>query len=334
MKAMILAAGLGTRLHPLTVNTPKPLVPIANRPLIGRTIEYLKTFGADALVVNAHHRFARLVEYLDGGRPFGLPIDVRIEERILGTGGGIRNTADFWDTESFVVMNGDLLTDIDLAAALDTHHRSGALATLVLHHHRRFNKIGVDDRLRITDIPREALPDAPGRLAFTGIHVVRPELMEYLPEGAFSDVIDCYRGLIEQGVPVGAHVSRGHYWRDVGTISSYLRANCEALGRDCFLAGAGCSVAPDVTVNGWAVIGDEVRVEAGAELSGSVLWDGVTAARGSTHRGQRRLLSRDRRTRPSQPGALRGRRGRKRRPDHSARHPLRVRRGCRPIPPP
>ena len=112
MKAMILAAGLGTRLHLLTEKRPKALMPVVNIPIICRIIEHLKGHGISRIVVNAHHHYRQLIDYLDGGRPFGLEIDVRVEPELLGTGGGIKNTSDFWDNDPFFIINGDILTDI------------------------------------------------------------------------------------------------------------------------------------------------------------------------------------------------------------------------------
>ena len=125
MKAMILAAGFGTRLWPLTASVPKPLVPVANVPLIDRIIAHLAICGVKAVIVNAHHRHEQLTGHFEGSTPFGLPVEVRVEREILGTGGGIKNTEDFWDDAPFVVVNGDILTDIDIAAALERHRRSG-----------------------------------------------------------------------------------------------------------------------------------------------------------------------------------------------------------------
>ncbi len=106
MKAMILAAGLGTRLRPLTDKKPKVLMPVANKPIIVRIIEHLKAHAVSEVVVNAHHHYQQLMTYLDSGKPFGLPMDVRKEPEILGTGGGIKNTEDFWGNDPFVVING------------------------------------------------------------------------------------------------------------------------------------------------------------------------------------------------------------------------------------
>ena len=269
---MILAAGLGTRLEPLTLKKPKALMPVGNRPMIDRVIEYLKKYNVNEIIVNAHHHKDQLMAHLDGGRPFGLNIQVKVEPVILGTGGGIKNTEDFWDDEPFVVINGDVLTDIDLARAYETHQEAGNLVTLILHNCEPFNQILINERLDIMDIAPKACP---GRLAFTGIHIITPEILESIPEGEFSNIITCYRKLIGEGRPIRAYVSKGHYWRDVGTIESYLFANKEVLQENEIMAGPGCRIHDSATLKEWAVIGIDTTLEEGVEIRRSVLWERV-----------------------------------------------------------
>ena len=277
MKAMILAAGLGTRLRPLTADTPKALMPVGNVPIIDRIIEYLKTYGISELVVNAHHHHGQIVKHLDGGRPFHINIDVRVEPDILGTGGGIKNTEDFWDDAPFIVINGDILTNIDLRDAYEAHKRSGNPATLILHDQPPFNQIKIDDQKNITHIADKNLAK---RLAFTGIHIIEPKLMEHIPENVFSNIIHCYRELIREGSPPKAYISSGHEWRDIGTIESYVRANKEALGGESFLCSPDCRVESPESLKDWAVIGRETVLEQGVEVRRSIIWEKVKIKRG------------------------------------------------------
>jgi mannose-1-phosphate guanylyltransferase len=277
MKAMILAAGLGTRLRPLTFTRPKALMPVGNRPMIDRLIEYLKKYNTDELIVNAHHHKEQLVAHLDKGRPFGLNICVKVEPKILGTGGGIKNTEGFWDDEPFVVINGDILTNIDLARAYEAHQRAGNLATLILHDYASFNQILINERLDIMDIAPKACP---GRLAFTGIHILEPEILSHIPKDRFYNIIDCYQKLIREGRPIRAHVSKAHYWRDVGTIESYLFANKEVLKEAHFLSGPDCRIHDSARLKEWAVIGKDTNLEEGVEILRSVLWEGVRVKKG------------------------------------------------------
>ena len=273
MKAMILAAGLGTRLAPLTSSRPKPLVPVGNRPIIDRTINWLKAQGVDEIVVNAHHHRNQIRNYLDGGRPFGVKIHISEEPEILGTGGGIRKTRWFWDREPFIVVNGDILTDIDLGPALETHQRRGDLATLVLHDYAPFNQIKLNNQKDILEI--NPLPEA-GQLAFTGIHIMNLPVLDHIPSGRFFCILECYRALIRGGHPLRGHVMQNHYWRDAGTIESYIEANRETLNGAPFLMGRNCRVHEDARLKDWAVLGNGISLEKGAEVTRSILWGNVT----------------------------------------------------------
>ncbi len=278
MKAMIFAAGLGTRLRPLTDERPKALVPVGNKPVILWNIEYLKTYGVTRIIVNAHHHSGQVLNFLDGGRPFGIPIEVREESRILGTGGGIKNTEDFWDDAPFVVINSDVITNIPLDRAYEYHLKSDALATLVLHDHRPYNKIQVDPQGCIAEIPRAY--GARG-LAFTGIHIINPELLRHIPENDFSDIIDCYRQLIASGLPVKAFVAQGHFWHDIGDLPSYLRAN-RKLASNTFAMAPKTRRHPSARLEDWAVIGARCSLEENTIVKRCVLWEGVTIKAGQT----------------------------------------------------
>jgi mannose-1-phosphate guanylyltransferase len=276
MKAMILAAGLGTRLRPLTDRKPKVLMPVANKPIIARVIDYLKAHGFSQLMVNAHHHHQQLVDYLDNGRPYGLPIEVRVEPEILGTGGGIKNTSGFWDDEPFVVINGDILTDINITQAYEDHLKSRALATLIVHDCEPFNQIEIDQQGHILDIARQNFP---GRWAFTGIHIMNPQLLSYIPESVFYDIILCYQDLIASGKTIRTFVSRKHYWRDIGTLQSYMAANRELSGKR-ILIGPGCQIDPSARFKDWAVLGANSTVGRHAEIAKSVLWEGAGVKEG------------------------------------------------------
>jgi mannose-1-phosphate guanylyltransferase len=277
MQAMILAAGFGTRLKPLTLKKPKALVPVGNKPVIDRVIGYLKGHGIDDIIINAHHHHQQVVEHLESARPLGIEIQVRVEKKILGTGGGIGNTADFWEADPFIVINSDILTDINISEAYLDHKRSGSMVTLILHNQPPFNQIQIDSRMNIIDI---ANINHAARLAFTGIHIIEPELLEYLPRGVYSDIVAIYRDLIGMGKPIRGYVSKDHHWRDIGNVESYLRANRESLEGNSFLTGPGCKIADSVELEDWAVIGENSRLEEGAEIRRSVLWENTRIGKG------------------------------------------------------
>ncbi|MCP4579771.1 MAG: NDP-sugar synthase [Deltaproteobacteria bacterium] len=277
MKAMILAAGLGTRLAPLTSNRPKPLVPVGNRPIIHRTITWLKSHGVDEIVVNVHHHRNQIRNYLDGGRPYGMKIHISEESDILGTGGGIRKTRWFWDNEPFVVVNGDILTDIDLSSVYRIHRERNDLVTLVLHDFAPFNQIKLNRRKDILDI--NPVP-APGRFAFTGIHIMNLPVLDHIPASRFFCILECYRALIGLGRPLRGQVVKNHYWRDAGTIESYIEANRETLNGAPFLMGRKCRIHDKSLLKDWAVLGNGTSVEKGAEITRSILWGNVTVKEG------------------------------------------------------
>jgi NDP-sugar pyrophosphorylase family protein len=276
MKAMILAAGLGTRLRPLTDVCPKPLVPVANRPVIAGTIAYLKAHGIESVIVNTHHHARRMSAFFRSGVDLGLPVELRHEPSILGTGGGLRNVADFWGRETLLAINGDILTDIDLGDALTFHRASGAPATLVLHDYPSFNQVLLHETGRIREIGSR--PE-PGRLAFTGIHFLEPEVRDWIPPEGYADIVGSYRRLIASGEGIAGWVAERAYWRDIGTLSSYLQANRERSPEPVLL-GPGCEVAPSARFSDWAVAGGGCRLEAGASVVRSVLWEGVRVGRG------------------------------------------------------
>ena len=277
MKAMILAAGLGTRLRPLTDRIPKALMPVVNIPMIKRVIEYLKGYGIEGIVVNTHHHYKQIVDYLDGGKPFGLKIDVLVEPEILGTGGAVKNAEGFWGDDPFIVFNSDILTDIDLSQAYEAHRKSNGLATLILHDHEPFNQISIDHSGKITDIARGNMP---GRLAFTGIHIIGPELLSHIPEEGFSDIIDCYITLIQSGKEIRYHIAEGHYWYDIGTVNSYRQVNKDLLDQTRFSVAPECQIASSATLRDWAIVGERTTLEESVQIRGSILWDGVRVKQG------------------------------------------------------
>ncbi|MDB9822166.1 NDP-sugar synthase [Deltaproteobacteria bacterium] len=274
MKAIILAAGLGTRLRPLTEKKPKALMPVANRPIIARNIDYLKTFGVSKITVNAHHHYQQILDYLDDGKLFGIDIDVKVEPEILGTGGGIRNCSDFRDNESFIVINSDILSNIDLAVACEYHNKSGNIATLVLHRREPYNQIQIDEKCQVIDIGRQ---NEPGRLAFTGIHIIEPDILKYTPDQGYSDIIDCYNKMIHSGESISAYISDNHYWHDIGTPDGYISANKEILceKNSPFQTGAYSNLAPSVKFEEWAVVGERTDLENGVKICRSILWDNI-----------------------------------------------------------
>lgn len=297
-KAMILAAGLATRLWPLTLSRPKVLVPVQNRPLLHWLVEYLSSAGAEEVIVNAYHLSEKIVEYVESAN-FPIPVHVRVEKILLGTGGGIRNVADFWDERPFVVINGDILSSIDLQDVLESHERSGATVTLVVQNEPRFNAVQVADDGRVLSF--SGGPDK--HLAFIGIHVLNPEVLATIPAEIPISIIDCYLQIISSGGKVMAHVVKEQYWRELGSLESYLQLHKELFqmesaplqgfqvggrhvvhesarlgsgtkfdGMVCI--GAECELNREVAIQG-SVIWNQVQIRAGCLIRESIIGDGV-----------------------------------------------------------
>jgi aminoglycoside/choline kinase family phosphotransferase/dTDP-glucose pyrophosphorylase len=231
MKALILAAGYGTRLRPYSDHTPKPLFPIDGRPLLDRLIRQLIAGGCEAVMVNTHHLHARIDAFLQS-RQYPVPVQTRFEPQILGTGGAIQNLADFWDKRPFLVVNGDILTDIDPAAVYRFHRGHPDPVTLALTDCPRFNTVGVSAQGTVTDFGGSQA--AARRLTFTGIQVLDPELLDLIPQGVFSSSIDAFRRLIAGGREIRAFVPGACQWDDLGTPDRYRRAARDHLAVRAF----------------------------------------------------------------------------------------------------
>jgi mannose-1-phosphate guanylyltransferase len=299
MRAMILAAGLGTRLRPLTHVRPKALVPVMGSTPLEFWIFRLHRLGFEAVVVNAFQMPERLVEAVRK-RNWPIPVHLEVEPELLGTGGGIRNVLDFFQGRPFVAVNGDTLCDAPLGALLARHLQSGTPASLLMHDWTPFNHVAVDDRGAIVGFGEEAAARRRGDsgmrlLAFTGIHFLNPDILQAFPVGQPMDILTVYRELIAEGSPPHALLHGDLFWREMGEIDSYWALNKELCTLPAgflppLVTGARAyihpqaSLAPDAKVTGCLVLGAGSRVLAGAELEDAILWDRVTVREGSVLR--------------------------------------------------
>jgi NDP-sugar pyrophosphorylase family protein len=229
MKALVLAAGYGTRLRPYTNHTPKPLFSIAGRPLLDIIIDNLKKAGCEAVIINTHH-LHREIEAFVAARSFPLPVTTRYEPQILGTGGAIKNVADFWDHRPFMVMNADIVADIDLADVYRTHCRQHPPATLVLCDDPVFNSVAVEQDQWIKAFQNSdgnSDPPAGRLLTFTGIQVLEPQVLDYIPEKASSSSIDAFRKILADDKKLQAYIAPKGKWQDIGTPESYRQTAFE-----------------------------------------------------------------------------------------------------------
>ena len=236
MKAMILAAGLGKRLRPFTANTPKPLFPVAGRPLLDIIIRSLQNAGCEAIIINTHYLYKKIDSFLSG-QEYSIPVFTRHEPLILGTGGAVKNVADFWDEQPFMVINSDILTDIDLRDVYDFHLNHKYPVTLVFHDYKEFNKVLISKEDFIRGFYEEKSNDNIGyekKLTFTGIQVLDPKILDFIPAGLFSSIIDAYRELIFSGQRLKAFIVQKYYWKDIGTPESYREAVIDKLAPEVF----------------------------------------------------------------------------------------------------
>jgi len=284
MKAAILAAGLGTRLRPLTYHCPKALIPVLNQPLLAMLLAQLKEAGCTQAAVNTHHLAGHVQEFLESRRPWGLDLAISHEPEILGTGGGLRGLGALLGRETFLAINADILTDLDLAAVFRLH-QEGALATLVLHNCPAYNTVWIDETGRV-----ESLGQTPARpfrppLAYTGVQVASPRMLERLGNNGCADLVSVWREAIAQGEIIGSILATGHFWQDLGTPTAYLEAHRRLLEgeaprlasffpslTDPFL-GKGAVMADGAVCGGSVCLGHNVFVDAGARLKNTVVWD-------------------------------------------------------------
>jgi mannose-1-phosphate guanylyltransferase len=308
MRAMVLAAGLGTRLRPLTYEITKPMVPVLDRPVMEHILDLLALHGFEQVIANLHHFPEMIREH------FGERLTYREEPELLGTAGGVRGCADFFGDEPFLVISGDALTDIDLGALVARHREAGGIATLAVKRvpdTREFGVVLHDREGRITGFqekpdPEEALSD----LGNCGIYVFEPGIFDYFPERPFADwAQDVFPALLENDVPFYVHEVDG-YWNDIGSLGELRKGTFDALRGDCRLQIEGNEVSPGVILAGgplpedaevdgpvWIgqdlklgrglrllgplVIGDGASVGDGAQLRGSILLPGTEVAGGS-----------------------------------------------------
>lgn len=236
MKAMILAAGFGTRLLPYTENTPKPLFTISGRPLLDIIICSLQSSGCEAIVINTHHLYQNIDSFV-ASKQYTIPIHTRYEPVILGTGGAIKNVADFWDDNPFLVINSDIVTDIDLRDVYDFHLSNKYPVTMVLYDYEQFNNVLLDTHDFIVGFQDQGKDDSAAcinRLAFTGIHVIDPEVLEFIPDMGFSSIVDAYRNLVLSGKKIKAYIAKNVWWKDIGTPERYREAVFEKMGPEAF----------------------------------------------------------------------------------------------------
>lgn len=285
MRVMIMAAGLGTRLRPLTDHLAKPIAPVGNRPVIEYLLRRIAAAGCSGAVINLHHRPEHIQEVVGDGARFGVPVEYSVEPELLGTAGGTRNAAPFLlgdGDDMLLVTSGDGLHTIDLAALAAAHRASGALATLTVkpvHDVTGFGVVVTDDAGRITAFQEKPKPaDALSNLVNVGVYAFRADIFDHIPaEGASDFGKEILPRLVESGEDVRAWTTDA-YWSDIGSLEELLNANLAIaqgsidvdpageliMGSDAGVPG----VDPGATVTGPVLVGDGAVIEAGAAVIG------------------------------------------------------------------
>ena len=227
MRAMILAAGLGTRLRPLTNTIPKPLLPVGGTPLIVWNLFLLRRSGIREVVINLHHLGSQIEKELGDGRTLDMRISYSRESILLGTGGGLKQAEVFFHGEPFLILNGDTLFELDLGNLIGFHKQENPLATMVVREDpdvERWGAVELDGEQRIVRINgRGTTDESRSRRMFAGVHVVHPRLLRTVPRGRESSIIDAYVHEIQSGERVLSYPLAG-YWSDVGTPARYAAA--------------------------------------------------------------------------------------------------------------
>ena len=287
MQAMILAAGFGTRLLPFTKLRPKPLFPILNEPLLLLTIRRLQAAGFDHIIVNCHYLKEQIVSALSGMSG----VLVQEEETVLGTGGGLRLALSNLRDEPLLVSNGDIYHTVDFQKLYATHQDNSGSVTMAMHDYPRFNKVTVlGDRVTGFDAAQ-----GDNCLAFTGLHVLEPEVLEQIPLGQNYSIIDCYRELLPEGKSISALRVDGCSWTDMGTVEDYLSLHGRLLKREIplwpefsdvpetgFLVHDDALTEAGGAMREWVCVG-RAQLEENVSLQRCIVWDGARAVEGTVY---------------------------------------------------
>jgi len=284
MKAVVMAGGEGSRLRPLTIGRPKPMVPIVNRPVMEHILLLLKKHGITEVVVTLQYLANVIQDYFGDGESLGMTLHYSVEDVPLGTAGSVKLAERLLD-DTFLVISGDALTDYDLTSIIEYHKTKKAVATLTLTHVDNPLEYGVvitDNTGHIRQfLEKPSWSEVISDTINTGIYVLEPEVLKRCPSGQpFDFSQDLFPGLLIDGRPIYGYVPKGGYWTDVGTIEEYMRACFDALegkvdmqigdpgARPGLWCGPGAATSPAATINGPVYIGHDVKIAAGVVIDG------------------------------------------------------------------
>lgn len=290
MRAMVLAAGKGTRLFPLTGEVPKPMAPVVDTPIIHHIFDLLARHGVSEAHVNVHYLADALLEaYGEESRVNGMRVNLVREEELTGTAGGVKHLAGVAEgsfDETFVVVSGDALTDVDIRGLVAFHKEKGALATVALHRvydTSEFGVVEVDEECNILGFQEKPDPkEAISTLASAGVYVLEPEALSYIPENTFFDFAnDVFPRLLEAGERFVGYQG-DFYWSDIGTLEAYRHAQYDVLSGkvrvkvpgekkdETLWIGENAHIHPSAALEGYIVVGRDAVIGRGVTLSGDV----------------------------------------------------------------
>jgi NDP-sugar pyrophosphorylase family protein len=286
-RALVLTAGLGTRLRPLTTVRAKPAIPIGKEPLVRRIIRWLVSEHVDELVLNLHHLPSTVTAAAGDGSDLGARVRYSWEPTLLGSAGGPRRAVPILAADRFFVVNGDTLTNVRLGLLADAHDRSGSVVTLALVQNRepgRYGGVLLDSRSRVTAFVRRG-PDAVGSYHFVGVQLVEAEAFAGLPDGApLHSIGGVYDRLLPRPGSICGFVCDADFF-DVGTMGDYVRTAWSiADGTRGVLLGHRCEIAPTADVVR-SILWDDVRVGEGSKLTDCIVTDGVSIPPGAQYTG-------------------------------------------------
>ncbi|MFA5857794.1 MAG: NDP-sugar synthase [Elusimicrobiota bacterium] len=310
MKAFILAAGVGTRLRPLTYYFPKPMFSVANRPVLEHTIRLLKMHNINEMVINLHYHPQKIKAYFKDGSRWGVKILWSEEKELLGTAGGVKRVEEFLKDDTFIVMSGDGITDLDITKAIDFHHNKHSVATMVLKPVDTRFEYGItltDSTGRIKKfIEKPAWSEIFSNTVNTGIYIFEPEVLKLIPKNKMFDFgHDLWPLMLTKRMKIYGYLM-SDYWCDIGNLTEYRRAQRDILqgkvklsipgekrGRMHIWVGEGtridktvrifppviignnCVIEKDVILDKHTVIGNNCRIKRGAKIGNSVLWNDI-----------------------------------------------------------
>lgn len=306
MKAVIMAGGFGTRLRPLTCNIPKPMVPVANKPMMEHIVNLLKKYGITEIVSLLYYQPEVIMDYFGDGSDFGIKMHYVKAEADYGTAGSVKNAQKYLD-ERFIIISGDVLTDFDLAKAVEFHEQSNAISTLLLTHAENplaFGVVITDKNGKITRfLEKPSWGEVFSDTINTGIYILEPEALDYIPEKEDFDFSkDLFPRFLNEKKNLFGYVADG-YWRDIGNLEEYIEAHKDLLSGEVrppkmfengeqmidpsarvsnnanlvgsVIIGKNAVIGNNATISN-AVVGDNSQVEEDAKLDGAILWEDVS----------------------------------------------------------